>query len=171
MQNNQHSPRAHWDQLTGEHRLGDAGQLLLAVVFFIVWIGDTFFLRWTTFLNPYVPLWIRIPVAAGLMVLAGWMARTGLSIVFGQEREEQGVIRESVFGVVRHPIYLSELLLYLGFLILSLSLAAGGVWLVAIGFLHAISRHEERLLLARFGEAYERYKRDVPMWIPRLRRG
>jgi protein-S-isoprenylcysteine O-methyltransferase Ste14 len=75
-----------------------------------------------------------------------------------------------VFGVVRHPIYLSELLLYLGFLILGLSLAAGGVWLVAIGFLHAISRYEEELLLARFGEEYERYKRDVPMWIPRLRR-
>ena len=170
MKNNQHRRHAHWDDLTGEHRLGDAGQLLLAVLFFIVWIADTFFLHWTTFLNPYVPLWVRILVAAGLMVLAGWMAQTGMSIVFGQERQEQTVIRESVFGVVRHPIYLSEILLYLGFLILSLSLAAGGVWLVAIGFLHAISRYEERLLLARFGEAYERYKRDVPMWIPRLGR-
>jgi protein-S-isoprenylcysteine O-methyltransferase Ste14 len=170
MQNNRHKRHAHWEHLTGEHRLGDAGQLLLAVVFFLVWIADTFFRRWTTFLNAYVPLWIRIPVAAGLLVLAGWMAWTGLSIVFGEEREEQTVIRKSVFGVVRHPIYLSEILLYLGFLILSLSLVAGVVWLVAFGFLHAISRYEERLLLARFGEEYERYKRDVPMWVPRLRR-
>jgi protein-S-isoprenylcysteine O-methyltransferase Ste14 len=168
MQNSQPRRHAHRDDLTGEHRLGDAGQLLLAVLFFMVWTADTFFLRWTTSLNPYVPLWIRIPVAAGLMVVAGWMARTGLAIVFGEPREEQTVIRESVFGVVRHPIYLSEILLYLGFLILSLSLAAGVVWLVAIGFLHAISQYEEGLLLARFGEEYERYKQDVPMWIPRL---
>jgi protein-S-isoprenylcysteine O-methyltransferase Ste14 len=44
---------------------------------------------------------------------------------------------------------------------------AAVVWAVAIVFLHAISRYEERLLLARFGEAYEAYMREVPMWIPR----
>ena len=96
------------------------------------------------------------------------MARKGLSIVFGEEREEPGVIRKSVFNLVRHPIYLSEMLLYLGFLMLSISLAAAAVWVVAIGFLHYISRYEERLLLARFGEDYEQYMREVPMWIPRF---
>jgi protein-S-isoprenylcysteine O-methyltransferase Ste14 len=51
---------------------------------------------------------------------------------------------------------------------ISLSLAAAFVWGIAILFFHYISRHEERLLLARFGEEYERYMREVPMWIPRL---
>jgi hypothetical protein len=59
------------------------------------------------------------------------------------------VIRESVFGVVRHPVYLSEILFYLGLLMLSLSLA-----------------YEEKLLLARFGKDYAKYKREVPMWLP-----
>jgi len=160
----------HREDLTGEHRLGDAGQAVLACLFGAVWIGDTFFIQSTTFLNAYVTLWVRIPLGVAFLVLAGWMARTGLNIVFGEERSEPGVIRKGVFNRVRHPIYLSEILLYLGLLVISFSLAAAGVWVAAVVFLHAISRHEERLLLGRFGEDYARYMREVPMWIPRIRR-
>jgi len=53
---------------------------------------------------------------------------------------------------------------------LSISLAAAVVWIIAIGFLNYISRYEERLLLARFGQEYKEYIREVPMWIPRLRK-
>lgn len=49
-------------------------------------------------------------------------------------------------------------------------LAAAVVWVIAIGFLHYISRYEERLFLSRFGEDYEKYMREVPMWFPRLRK-
>ena len=159
----------HYD-LTGEHAVSDAGQVVLACLFAATWIADTFFFKYTTSLNQYVPLGARIPSGVVLLVLSGYLAKTGLSIVFGEEREEPGVIRNSVFGVVRHPVYLSEILLYLGFLMLSISLAAAVVWVVAIGFLHCISRYEERLLLARFGEDYEKYMREVPMWFPRLRK-
>jgi protein-S-isoprenylcysteine O-methyltransferase Ste14 len=157
----------HRDDLTGEHALGDAGQLVLALLFAATWTSDTFFLRATTFLNGYVPLGIRIPLGVVLVALSGYLAGEGLSIVFGEEREEPGVIRKGVFSVVRHPIYLGEILVYLGLLMLSLSLAAAVVWAIAIAFLHTISRYEEGLLLARFGEAYEAYMREVPMWIPR----
>ncbi len=80
------------------------------------------------------------------------------------------MIRKSVFSVVRHPAYLSEIPLYLGLLMLSISLAAAVVWVVAIGFLHYISRYEERLLLERVGKEYELYMREVPICIPRLRK-
>ena len=156
------------NDLTGEHAVGDAGQIVLGCLFAVIWIADTFFVQSTTFLNQYVPLGARIPCGAILLVLSGYLAKTGLSIVFGEGRETPGVIRESVFNAVRHPIYLSEILFYSGLLLLSISLAATVVWLMAIGFLHYISRYEERLLLSRFGEQYEQYMREVPMWIPRL---
>jgi protein-S-isoprenylcysteine O-methyltransferase Ste14 len=152
--------------LTGEHRLGDLGQIVLACAFLGVWIADTFFFKYTTVLNQYLPLPPRVAVAATIFAISWYLARKGLRIVFGEARDTPGVIRESVFGVVRHPIYLSEILLYLGFLVLSISLAAAVVWLAAIGFLHYISIHEERLLLARFGKEYEDYTREVPMWLP-----
>jgi len=156
--------------LTGEHTAGDAGQIVLACLFVATWIADTFFYKLTTFPNQYVPLYARIPCGVFVLALSGYLARTGLSIVFGEEREKPGVIRKSVFNVVRHPVYLSEILLYLGLLILSISLTAAGVWIMTIGFLHYISRYEEKLLLARFGKEYEQYMREVPMWFPRFRK-
>lgn len=154
--------------LTGEHKLGDAGQLILAVLFFTSWILDSFFLNLTTSLNEYVPNIIRLPVGFVFLIISAYLVLKGLKIVFGTERSEPCVIREGVFGWVRHPVYLSELLLYFGLLILSTSLIAAFIFLVAVFFLHYISRHEEKLLLKRFGEDYELYMKEVPMWIPRL---
>ena len=36
------------DDLTGEHAVGDAGQLILAILFAAVWISDAFFLKYST---------------------------------------------------------------------------------------------------------------------------
>ncbi len=160
----------HHANLTGEYFAGDAGQLILALLFAAVWIADSFFLEYTTFLNQYVPPVIRISFGAIFLALSGYLAKTGLSIVFGKNRENPGVIRESVFNIVRHPIYLSEILLYFGLLILNTSLAAAVVWVVGIAFFHYISKYEESILLARFGKEYEQYMKEVPMWIPRLRK-
>ena len=158
------------NDLSGEHLIGDAGQILLACLFAAVWIPDTFFLKYTTLLNSYVPFGFRLPIGVVLLVVSGYLAQTGLSIVFGEKRDNPIVIRKSVFNVVRHPIYLSEIVLYCGLLMLSISLAGFVVLLMAIVFLHYISRIEERLLLARFGEEYRKYMQEVPMWIPRLRK-
>jgi protein-S-isoprenylcysteine O-methyltransferase Ste14 len=157
------------EDLTGEHAVSDIGQLVLACLFAATWIADSFFLKYTTALNQHVPLLIRIPLAVVLLGLSAYLARTGMLMVFGERRDEPCVIKRGVFAIVRHPIYLSEMLLYLGLLMLSLSIAAAVVWCIAIGFLHYISRWEEKLLLARFGEEYAQYRRDVPMWVPRLR--
>ena len=89
---------------------------------------------------------------------------------FGEVRETPSVIRKGVFGLVRHPIYLSEVLLYLGLFMLNMSLAAGAVWIGATVFLYYLSRYEEKLLLKRFGDGYRTYMREVGMWTPRLRR-
>lgn len=156
------------EDLTGEHAVGDAGQLVLACLFTATWTLDTFLLKYTTFLNHAIPPGIRIPFGVVLLFLSGYLAKKGMSIVFGEKRENPDVIRKSVFNMVRHPIYLSEILLYLGFLMLSISLAAVFVWVIAILFLYYISRYEERMLLARFGQDYERYMQEVPMFIPRL---
>jgi protein-S-isoprenylcysteine O-methyltransferase Ste14 len=156
------------EDLTGEHAFGDSGQIILACLFVGVWIADTFFFQYTTFLNGYIPLGLRIPLGVLLFIISVYLARTGLAIVFGDRWEKPAVIRKGVFGIVRHPVYLSEILFYLGLLILSLSLAGAGVWGVTIVFLNYISKYEEKLLLARFGEDYAKYMQEVPMWFPRF---
>lgn len=160
----------HRDDLTGEHAFGDGGQIIFALIFFGAWITDSFFLKYTTQLNDIVPAMIRKPIGIFLLCLSASCAGSGLRIVFGEERETPSVIRKGIFGVVRHPIYLSEVLLYVGLFMLSMSLAAGLVGLIATSFLYYLSRYEERLLLKRFGKDYRSYMRAVGMWTPRLRK-
>jgi protein-S-isoprenylcysteine O-methyltransferase Ste14 len=162
-------PHQHRDNLAGEHRLSDIGQITLYCLFMALWLSDMF-LGYSNFLNEYVPSLIRSPIGVLLLILAGYMAGTGLSIMFGKKAGPQGVIRKGVFRFVRHPIYLSEVILYLALLLLNISLAAALIWVIAIFFLHYISRYEEKLLLARFGDEYKQYMKEVPMWFPRLYR-
>jgi len=156
----------HRGDLTGEHAFSDIGQLIFLVVFLVVWIADSFVFKYSTFLTQYVSNYIRVPIALIVLVISGLLAWTGLKIVFRETREEPQVITTGVFSIVRHPIYLSSILLYLGFILLSLSLLSVLVWVIIVIFYYMISRYEEKLPTQRFGLAYEEYKKKVPMLFP-----
>jgi protein-S-isoprenylcysteine O-methyltransferase Ste14 len=154
--------------LAGEYKYGDAGQVVIAFIFGLTWILDTFVLKYTTFLNQVVPNAIRLPIGIICLLISAFLAIKGLSIVFGETRENPTVIRKSVFGVTRHPIYLSEIVLYFGLLMISLSFAAVLIFIIAILFLHYIAKYEESICIEHYGEEYSNYMRDVPMWLPRI---
>jgi len=59
--------KQQWDDLTGEHKLGDRGQIIIACLFSATWISDSFFLNYSTFPNQYVPVIVRIPI--GIILL------------------------------------------------------------------------------------------------------
>ena len=132
------------------------------------WIIDSFFVKFSTQFSDYAPLYIKIPLAAVILVVAGYLARKGLTTVFAEVREEPIVIRTGVFNIVRHPIYLGAILLYLAFLAVFFSTSAALVWVFIILFYIYLCKHEEKLLIERFGNDYERYKVETPMLIPRL---
>ena len=157
------------EDLVGEHFFGDLGQLILLVIFLIVWIADSFFLHYSTFLSEHVPLFLQLPISLGVLFYSGYLAKAGLKIVFGEVRETPSVIRKGVFNTVRHPIYLGAILFYPGLITLSFSLLSVIVWIIIILFYHFIARYEEKLLLQKFGKEYEKYIKEVPMWIPYLK--
>ena len=156
----------HRSDLAGEYAFGDIGQLILLVIFLIVWVTDSFVTKYSTFLTQYVFVYLRVTIALIILISSGLLAGVGLYVVFGKIREEPQVITTSVFSVVRHPIYLAAVLLYLGFILLTLSLLSVYVWFLIIVFYYMISRYEEKLLVQRFGSAYEEYKKKVPMLFP-----
>jgi protein-S-isoprenylcysteine O-methyltransferase Ste14 len=163
-------PKTHSDHphLTGEHRWGDTGQLILLLVFLAIWISDSFFLHYSSFPAGHVSLFIRIPLA--LIVWSGgiFLARKGMKLVFGTRRKKPEVISSGVFGYIRHPIYTGALLFYLGAVILTLSLASAACWVLILVFYILIARYEERILIKEFGEAYRNYMERTGMLIPRL---
>ena len=156
--------------LVGEHPLGDLGQLLLLFTFLAAWIIDSFVFSYSTFISEHIPLFAKIPLSVIILFSAAYLAKTGLSIVFGEIREEPSIIKKGVFGIVRHPIYLGAILFYLGLLVLSFSIIAVAIWILIVAFYCFIAKHEEKLLLEEFGKDYEEYKKEVPMLIPRMRR-
>lgn len=79
------------------------------------------------------------------------------------------LITTGPFSVVRNPLYLGNVALWIGFAILARLLWMVPVAIVLLGFeYHAIVRWEERLLEARLGERYRSYSARVPRWMPTL---
>jgi protein-S-isoprenylcysteine O-methyltransferase Ste14 len=150
----------------GEHPAGDAGQVILFCVFLIVWVADSLFLRWTTFPAASVSLVLRLVVAAAVLAVAVWLVRASHFIVSGDERPSE-VVRSGPFRYVRHPLYLSAVLLYVGLTIATLSLLSVAVLVVILLFYDFIAGYEERLLLAKFGEPYQCYRRATGKWLPK----
>jgi hypothetical protein len=63
----------------GEHPSGDVGQMILLVVFLIVWLGDSFIYHKSTFLSVYVPLYLRLVL---LMIVEVCAISSGQPFVF-----------------------------------------------------------------------------------------
>lgn len=156
--------------LIGEHAFGDIGQIVLLILFMIVWIADSFFFKYSTLLTDKIPVYIRLLIGLPVLFISGYLIKKGLRIIFGKVRIKPEVIEESVFKIVRHPIYLGSILFYLGLIILTCSIASKVLWIIIIIFYYFISKYEEKLLLDEFGIKYKNYIERVPMLIPNISR-
>ena len=75
------------------------------------------------------------------------------------------------FALVRNPLYVGNILLWVGFAIAARMLWLAPIILVLLALeYHAIVRWEETLLESRLGLAYREYVARVPRWIPSLNR-
>jgi len=154
--------------LIGEHKIGDAGQAVFAVLFGLVYVADSFIFNFSTYLNEIVPNIIRVIAGTIVLILSGFFSLAGMRKVFTEVRDKPELIRKGVFSIVRHPVYFGEILLYLGLLLFSMSIASAIIWILAIIFLNYIARYEEKILVDHFGEEYRAYMKEVPRWIPKI---
>ena len=117
---------------------------------------------------------------AALIALALWIGhhvhrRLGLQRLAGLPemnpgRYPGGVVRTGIYARVRHPRYLEYMLTFAG---LALLTGAVGIFLLAIITILLyliVAPLEERELREHYGPEYEAYARDVPRFLPRLRR-
>lgn len=74
------------------------------------------------------------------------------------------------YAHVRNPIYIGNL-----FIIAGCAVASELIWLIPAALTWAflvydrVVRYEEKQLLAAYGEAFLRYRDQVPRWLPRIR--
>jgi len=152
---------------TGEHPFGDIGQLILLIVFLIVWIGDSFFYHKSTFLSVYLPLYVRLVLLMIIEICAISLMRAGHAVIHDVE-PSPNIVSSGAFRFVRHPLYLGCILFYAGLLLATLSLLSlivfGGIFI----FYNYIASYEEKFLEDKFHEEYSIYKEKTPKWIPRI---
>lgn len=68
---------------------------------------------------------------------------------------------------VRNPMYVAVFAILMGEALWTRSLMLAGYGaIVGLLFQAFVVLHEERALLARFGEQYQEYRRAVPRWLP-----
>jgi protein-S-isoprenylcysteine O-methyltransferase Ste14 len=116
---------------------------------------------------------LRAGLAAMLAGLAAvlmlWVLRTLPSVSTGHYiLPDQQLVTVGPFALVRHPLYLAAILIWLALslafaspvaLVLTLLYVVPGYWTYA--------RSEEEMLSAHFGEAHARYRSQVGMLLPR----
>lgn len=164
----------HWQRL---------GYNLLAIFMMLPFISILIFLPGGEVYS-VPPPW-SWAMMAGQMLAAGaalaTLLRTGVSSFLGldqlnRERDRSGgqvdgrgggLVRDGIYGRVRHPLYVFSILFLWLAPIMTESLLAFNIS-ATIYFVLA-ARHEERSLAMDFGSEYEVYRRSVPMFLPRLR--
>ena len=111
--------------------------------------------------------------AAGLLiVVAGeslrlWAVRH-IGVISRTRSDRLGpLVTSGPFAIVRNPLYLGNIALWVGFAVSARLLWLAPVFVAVLGFeYHAIVRWEERLLESRRGEEYRGYMARVPRWCP-----
>jgi len=158
--------------------------LLVTGVFFmwVFWIGGIIFMflkkyysifGFLTFPNPY-ELTIQID---GLFIFYIGAIIYNLNIIIVGKyllpapsglSENHKLIKKGPFGIIRHPLYVSYILILAG---LSLTLLTYWILIptlfVIIG-IYPTAKAEEELLIEKFGEQYREYKKKVGMFFPKI---
>lgn len=161
-------------------RIGPGATYTVAVVVWGVLALSLYRFRATLLGTDLGTSWILIPPGLALYGASAWMSfltrrQLRLSIFAGLPELSVGgaggsLLEDGMYGVVRHPRYLSVIVGTVGY---SLCVNYLGAYLMVLGSLPALYLvivFEERELARRFGAGYERYRSGVPMLLPRFPR-
>lgn len=123
--------------------------------------------------------WARISfspysnIGGGVVIIGAWMfhayCHRAHKQAHQQSKEIDVLVTTGVFSRIRHPMYLSLILMHLGF-----AVRWGIVWILLPAVVFSVGTvltavKEEEFLLRKFGPQYAEYMRKVP-WrlIPRI---
>lgn len=138
------------------------------------WLGDAYPVL-QPFNHKFGHLWVVVFGGSNL----AWLIVMGLSLLFmlagyvllskGWKQVHGGkgkLITDGVYAYVRHPQYTGLMLVIIGFLIQWPTLLTVLMAPILIGAYVHLSRHEESVMLQKFGQPYQDYIDKLPMFFP-----
>ncbi len=122
---------------------------------------------WVTFFGGGAVMLALIHIVSnGLMIAGFFVMAAGWRRIHSAKG---GLVTDGVYGHVRHPQYSGLFLITIGLLIQWPTIITALMWPVLITVYYRLSKREELEMEKEFGEAYKKYREEVPMFIPRIR--
>jgi len=118
-----------------------------------------------------IPL-LNLIICIPFLIPGAWLAIKAVketTLKVAETHRTEKIVTTGVYSIVRHPQYLGGLLAHLGISLLLSALYSLLFTSLMLVLIYLISKKEEQELIREFGKEYERYKKKVPMLIPRLR--
>jgi protein-S-isoprenylcysteine O-methyltransferase Ste14 len=74
----------------------------------------------------------------------------------------EALVDTGIYALVRHPLYLGWMLMYLVVFLFNPNWILAGIGLPGAALVYGFTRQEEQLLIAKYGESYRCYMQRVP---------
>ncbi|MBU7004404.1 MAG: hypothetical protein HXS50_02470 [Theionarchaea archaeon] len=135
----------------------------MPIVFILVLILDSTILHISTFLAEDIDIAIRLTMGIPFLFLSYYLMDRSHKMIFG---DHEGLIDKGIYGRLRHPMYLGTLMIYVFFVLVSLSILAILTWIAIFLVYDRLAAYEERVLLEDLGGDYAEYMKRVHRWFP-----
>jgi protein-S-isoprenylcysteine O-methyltransferase Ste14 len=159
-----------------EQRVTSQERILLGLLFLAMFLVPIVYAasNWLDFADYTLPAWTGW---FGVLLLAGaifvfWRAHADLGLNWSPSleiRERHELITRGIYGVIRHPMYASQLLWVIAQPLLLQNWIAGFLnLLVFIPFYFLRVKAEEQMMLDSFGAQYQEYMKTTGRVLPKL---
>ncbi|MFW9999692.1 MAG: methyltransferase family protein [Candidatus Hodarchaeota archaeon] len=139
---------------------------VMPIVFVLMWILDSIIFKISTILNNYVPFIIRLILFILVFGIALIFIELSHRALFKSHKPSDSLITNGILGHVRNPMYSGILLIYVAFILLSISIISIFLFIPVFLVYNWMANFEENILEDMFGDEYIQYKKRVPKWIP-----
>jgi protein-S-isoprenylcysteine O-methyltransferase Ste14 len=149
-----------------EHPYSHEIQLGSVIVFAITWILDTFALHLGEEFKESIWIVFQVVLFILLAGIAYLLVNASHGKIFG-EQSGKAVVDDGIYFYIRHPMYISIIVLLSAFFVLSLSFLSLIPLIGAILAFDRMMAFEEKELVRILGDPYQTYMKKVPRWFPR----
>ena len=126
--------------------------------FLTIITGEELF--YALFMGVIVPISNVIIITGILLVIFGW------SKIF---RAKNQLVKTGIYNHVRHPQYLGFLMITFGMNVLWVTLSTLALWPILVFLYYRLAKEEDKQMEQKFGNEFDEYKKNVPMFIPKLK--
>ena len=112
--------------------------------------------------------WAFVMVTSSAIIFLGlFLMSKGWS---GIHSTNGDIVTGGIYRYVRHPQYLGLIVITIGLLIQWPTIITLAMWPVLVVMYYRLAKKEEKEAMEAFGERYEAYKRQTPMFIPSIKK-